>query len=661
MRLSLRWKLPLVAVVPLVGVAVALALTAYRSTALRHESEFEARTQRLTSSIAAQLDAQLASAASMARATAVAVAVVPQIEESQLAEILRRTVESDRLIYGACVAFEPFGLDPRRRLVAPYVFRRGSELVAIDIGGDSYDYTDEAWEWYARPMATGRAAWTEPYFDTDAGETLMCTFAVPILRDGAPIGVATVDVAVDELRRRIELDRFESARFMLLSRSGRVIDGLAPGSAAMHFDEYAASIGRSDLAAVANLLRHGRRGIVRLDALEGDGRAWFVVAPVPMAGWSLAVVVPESARLAGPKRQMNLAMPSLLASLVVIGACVWLAARRLTRPIEHLAGAAEAVGRGNLDIALPPPRDDELGTLIGSFDRMIEALRRREAVPPERRLESDAGPAPLRGAPGGVAATATSAAVPPGDRTRTGAKTGSLAASAPSATATSAPSEARARRAASLGAAATPRGVIGLIGAHAVDDARADAPRYVLERSGVDELAPDGDLVDGLVRRDGRLVLAAIGAAGGGIQGSSAALAVRGLLRGLASTTDDPALMLRETARLVRGLDVPVSATLALYDPASGEAAFAIAGDSSVRLQRGPGESLSLGSRTIALGERGTAPGTTGSRSPGADSERAGPASTSMTVILAPGDRLTIRSRAGRSGECARWTLTRLA
>jgi len=53
----------------------------------------------------------------------------------------------------------------------------------------------------------------------------------------------------------------------------------------------------------------------------------------------------------------------------------WIIARRLTRPIEQLAGIAQAVTAGDYDVTPDVDRNDEVGILGRSFGKMINSLR----------------------------------------------------------------------------------------------------------------------------------------------------------------------------------------------------------------------------------------------------------------------------------------------
>jgi two-component system nitrogen regulation sensor histidine kinase NtrY len=76
----------------------------------------------------------------------------------------------------------------------------------------------------------------------------------------------------------------------------------------------------------------------------------------------------------------------LLGFLVILMLATWVGFRitkNVTTPIRELARASAEVARGNLEVAVEPPTDDEVGFLVRSFNRMTRDLRDARA-----RLES---------------------------------------------------------------------------------------------------------------------------------------------------------------------------------------------------------------------------------------------------------------------------------
>lgn len=79
-------------------------------------------------------------------------------------------------------------------------------------------------------------------------------------------------------------------------------------------------------------------------------------------------------------------------TLLVIFMALWVAlriSRWITEPIQRLAFATEEVGKGNLHISLNIQRDDEIGLLVESFNRMVNDLRESKESLQNAYLESD--------------------------------------------------------------------------------------------------------------------------------------------------------------------------------------------------------------------------------------------------------------------------------
>ena len=80
-----------------------------------------------------------------------------------------------------------------------------------------------------------------------------------------------------------------------------------------------------------------------------------------------------------------LALQAVLLFLAAIALAITLAgsiriARRITRPVADLAGAAAQIAAGNYDVRVRPAGNDELGALAASFDMMVKKLTERDSI-----------------------------------------------------------------------------------------------------------------------------------------------------------------------------------------------------------------------------------------------------------------------------------------
>jgi signal transduction histidine kinase len=113
-----------------------------------------------------------------------------------------------------------------------------------------------------------------------------------------------------------------------------------------------------------------------------------LVIPLPSAaGAHIDVVLRSSlAEAMAPYRPLRAALLALVvvSALVSIGGAVWIA-RDVSRPVRQLAEAARQIEAGRYGATVPLSRQDELGHLATTFNRMTSAVAERE----ERLRESE--------------------------------------------------------------------------------------------------------------------------------------------------------------------------------------------------------------------------------------------------------------------------------
>lgn len=396
MRFGIRWKLIIGIGAPLAGLlalSLAISFAAQRNEAL---SRMEAYLSKESQYFAARLDTQFQTLSQIARSMATFLDTTPDVPEAELYEMLKRNVEQSPLIYGSCVAFEPYTFDPGKRLFAPYVFKgvggepgRGRDgLLRMDVA-DAYDYMDPKWEWFHGPRNSGEAMWTEPFFDEGAGNVIMCTFVAPFFRDGKFRGTVNIDVKLDDLQEFAGRMRTGDVWMTILSRKGTFISW-PDSSVIMHetVTTLGETLNRPDLIALGKRMTSGRTGTERIQSLDAIPVPMLIsYTPIRSTGWSFGAAVGE-AKVMAPVymelRDRGVVAFGVIAVVVgvILAIGVW-----LTRPIERLAAAATVLGTGRLDAPpVPVTSDDEIGDLGRAFNTMVTRLREHvEALTRETR------------------------------------------------------------------------------------------------------------------------------------------------------------------------------------------------------------------------------------------------------------------------------------
>ena len=248
-------------------------------------------------------------------------------------------------------------------------------------GHINYDYHEEKQEWYVGPKKTRALYVTEPYYDDGASNITMVSVTAPVLaKDGAYIGTAGADVALDrlvEIVRRLHLRTSEksSEYTYLVSRAGKIITH--PDARLMLRKGYEGA----DVAQLpgGKLVAASAEGSASL-RVNGEVRRLFW-ARAPITGWKVVLNVPEQEILRPVKA---LAVRSVLintAAVIAMVLVVTLVATRMAGPITRLRRAAEAIESGEFDPASLDhlaARRDEFGGLAHTFQSMAQEIRSRE-------------------------------------------------------------------------------------------------------------------------------------------------------------------------------------------------------------------------------------------------------------------------------------------
>lgn len=394
--MPIRWKLILGIGSPLVLLMTALLILDYRRL---KASTFESNTRQVTEvalRYAATYQGRFDKVAQIASTVAAVVGAHEDLTEAELYELLRQNVERNELVYGSCIGFEPGAFrrkgegaaspiseaprahsQTRPGLFAPYVFRAGGGVQRLDIA-EVYDYTDGSWEWFATPRRIQGDWWTDPYFDKDAGNVPMITFSAPVKRAGKFVGVVTVDVQLEKLRRRSMTEHVGETQTYILDRKGRFL--LAP-EAQMIMNktifETAKDINAPDLAAIGERAMQRQTGVGTYFDPAEQRRKMVYFAEIPGTSWVLGCVSPES-KIMGEQLAALQARAAIGVGVVgVILGIVTLMGSWIVRPVGRLAEAVRELGSGNFSPTVVRARgSDEIGQLARGFNTMVAELRR---------------------------------------------------------------------------------------------------------------------------------------------------------------------------------------------------------------------------------------------------------------------------------------------
>jgi|GEM_PF-806183 len=261
------------------------------------------------------------------------------------------------------------GHDASGRFNFNYNRYSGSVEVAVGVDVDNSDY-------YTVPKRTHEILITEPYLYEGV---LLSTFSVPVIINGKFIGVAGIDLALNDINNLVsKIKIFDTGYAFVLSTQGVFIaDKNKDYIGKKNFFELPGNKDNQQLAGMKNDIKEGKEGIVKTALFGGDEEGHIVYAPVKTANWSMALYASPDEMFAGVSRlKYTLIVIGLVATLLFALVAVFIA-NKITRPVISLTKAAEDIADGNLKINLNQSSNDEIGHLVHSFTKMIHAQREK--------------------------------------------------------------------------------------------------------------------------------------------------------------------------------------------------------------------------------------------------------------------------------------------
>ncbi|NTY90414.1 methyl-accepting chemotaxis protein [Pseudomonas putida] len=355
-----------------------------------------------------QLMQSLVDQANDLRSMAASRGLSASVLREELDRQLRTAFDHNPNVVGIWLAYEPNALDGKDRDFIGdaerasneagrfgRVFNRGSgqsikliftegDLSKTELSLSRVPYNS----WYTCPRDSKAACLMDPYSDTVAGKRLlMTTLSMPVIFEGRVLGVIGVDIALDAIQATISKAQSEifdgGGRIVVTSTSG-VIAGFSSDQSKVGepINEVLGADGR-------NVLERLAQQDPQITSEHGVIRAVYPVQPFPGGkNWGVTIELPQqvlladSDRLQGLLDQIQIEGVSKTVFVAIVAAAlglllIWLTATGVTRPINNVATMLKdiASGDGDLTQRLSYDKKDELGNLVGWFNRFLEKLQ----------------------------------------------------------------------------------------------------------------------------------------------------------------------------------------------------------------------------------------------------------------------------------------------
>jgi|GEM_PF-1703674 len=314
----------------------------------------------------------------------------------QVDQLLQSLFTND-VVYNAWLIYEPQAFDgrdndyrqdypgaPSGRFMRSYVIEDDDIVVAPDMEEEWLDDIEDAY-WYIIPRDSGKL-----YIDVDnesvnlwdygLGENPVYTLTVaaPIFRDDQVIGVVGADISVDTMTISIDGDHAHVSNVAVFYSSGRIFYSPRIDLA----EECINTLGFSNMDMIWEAF-DSREPLFIPDeyCVFANARALAIFQPVYIKNYDeilfLYVSLPRSVIY---DSLLPIIFIIAVTSAIVFAMLVILVVyviRQVSRPLNRLTLAANAIAQGNIEIAIDysPDARNEIGLLSQSLHTMVEQFR----------------------------------------------------------------------------------------------------------------------------------------------------------------------------------------------------------------------------------------------------------------------------------------------
>ncbi len=299
--------------------------------------------------------------------------------------LLRNTLQDNPMALGVWTGWEPNAFDGKDKdfvdkeghdatgRYVPYWVRSGDKIQHTPL----VDYTvSGAGDYYQLPFVQKKTVVIEPYvYAVDGKDVLMTSVAKPIMVEGKALGVAGMDISLDDANKAISaVHPMETGYLSLVTGAGSIISHPSAKLAGTNIKD------GGDLTAGWDRLI-AKPGVAQ-EIAGPDGQTYFSVAyPVKLTNdlnWYAVVSVPKSTVFAQLNNMVWSAVAITAVAAFLLGLAGWLIARRFIRRIEGVIAETDRIAHGQLDVQLSNQNaKDEIGDLSRSLGILLESNRQK--------------------------------------------------------------------------------------------------------------------------------------------------------------------------------------------------------------------------------------------------------------------------------------------
>ena len=385
--MRVRSLILLIVAMPLLLVNLTLILLEFRHGEKQIQNSLNDSLQEMAAFRAMTLGNYFATAMDPAILQAEFIKANKHVDAARLFAQMERPLRRFPQLSGMGVAYDKFQHTPTTPLYAPFIWidEEGNCHKTMLSQEKNIDYTTA--EWFKAVKDTDKGYWSLPYMEPDLHNQPVVTFATPMVKEGEFLGVVFLDMQLRHIRAQLRKMDLNNAGIGLVSTTGNII--IAPSCSVQvgskvssEMMQFTQTQLRQQLHAFAGKLPGPlpKTPLTLYDPVS-DENTWFGHARIEHTDWLLVLIVPESLALQSLREGMNTRLWALgIGTLLLFLIIYCLISRNISRPLEQLTLATNAMSAGSLDLRIPHMSGSlELQELGQAFNNMGARLEKHIA------------------------------------------------------------------------------------------------------------------------------------------------------------------------------------------------------------------------------------------------------------------------------------------
>ena len=272
---------------------------------------------------------------------------------------------------GGGIWFEPYVINPQKRLVSTYAYRNKSGEIVLDkdFESEKYNYLNKNWYREIKPNLSKERplAWSLPYYEKEGSDALMITVGSGIYHNDKLIGISTVDWEITSIVKTISEMKPTPGSFTLLLNVQQ--DYVISSADKYNKNNIALGAPLKEIQWYSPNLKNG-------ETFTYQGVKYISFIKQLNNGMTLLVNVPEKELLNGILQNIYITFLILVLICILISIAIYMVLQaNITNPINKLMNATYEIGQGNLDKKIYIDNPKEFSKLATTFNEMTDDIK----------------------------------------------------------------------------------------------------------------------------------------------------------------------------------------------------------------------------------------------------------------------------------------------